>query len=248
MIRTKLCIAAAAMALIQPAPLLADKAQDAVAAESRTDADRALDAGRQPTEVLRFSGIEAGQSVADFMAGDGYFTAMIADLVGPGGVVYAVNPVRFHNPEVWKQRLAAHANIRTMAVPPRAMQLAPGSVDTIFAHLVFHDLYWESERYEFPRLDVDGVLANWFAAIRPGGQVIVVDHMGPAGDPREVTGRLHRIAPDTVIAAMTGAGFRLTERSDMLRRSEDDHTHNVFDEEVRGKTDRFVMKFQKPGW
>lgn len=238
--------ALAGLLFMQAAPALAGEVEDAVAAQSRSDADRALDEGRKPAEILSFAGVEQGDVVADYMAGGGYYTAMIADLVGRNGAVYAINPARFHNPNAWEQRLAAHHNIRVMAVAPKAMLLAPGSVDMIFTHLTFHDIYWESERYEFPRLDVDAVLANWFAAVKPGGHVIVADHVGPDGDPRAVTEALHRIAPGTVVAAMQRAGFALVGESDVLQRSEDDHSLNVFDEAIRGKTDRFVMKFQKP--
>ncbi|HSM53870.1 MAG TPA: methyltransferase domain-containing protein [Erythrobacter sp.] len=246
MIRIMFGSALVALALAQAAPAWADEVDDALAAKSRSEADRALDEGRHPADVLRFAGVAPGNTVADFMAGGGYYSALLADLVGRKGAVYAINPTRFYNAEEWAQRVAAHGNIRTMAVDPRAMLLAPGSVDMIFTHLNFHDLYWESERFGFPRLDVEGVLANWFAAVKPGGHVIVIDHVGPAGDPREVTEAVHRIAPENVVAAMTQAGFVLEAQSDVLRRSNDDLSKNVFDESVRGKTDRFMMKFQKP--
>ena len=180
------------------------------------------------------------------MAGGGYYSALLADLVGKKGAVYAINPTRFYNAQEWAQRVAAHGNIRNMAVDPRAMLLAPGSVDMILTHLNFHDLYWESERFGFPRLDVEGVLANWFAAVKPGDHVIVIDHVGPTGDAREVTEAVHRIAPENVVAVMAQAGFVLEAQSDVLQRSNDDLSKNVFEESVRGKTDRFMMKFQKP--
>jgi len=246
MINHKLIAGLACVAMASAAPVWADPADDAVAAETRTDEDRALDESRQPAGVLRFANPAEGQTVADFMSGGGYYAAMLADMVGPAGAVYAVNPVGFHNIEAWEARSAVHRNIRTMPVNPRQMMLAPASVDMIFTHLVFHDLYWESERFQFPRLDEEAVLANWFAAVRPGGHVIVVDHVGPAGDTREVTANLHRINPATVVDAMQAAGFVLVDQSDMLRRSDDDMTKNVFDESVRGKTDRFMMKFQRP--
>ncbi|GAA4045625.1 class I SAM-dependent methyltransferase [Parerythrobacter jejuensis] len=229
-------------------PLVAQtqEADAAVASESRTEADRALDESRQPADVLRFAGIREGDRVADFMAGGGYYTALIADIVGKDGLVYAINPTGFHDAAAWKQRMAAHSNIRPIVTEPRGMQLAPQSVDTIFTHLVFHDLYWESERFNFPRLDEKFMLANFFAAVKSGGTVIVIDHTGPAGDTRKVTADLHRIAPATVVSAMQEAGFRLIDQSDMLQRTNDDQSKNVFDESVRGKTDRFILKFQKP--
>ena len=246
MFKRVLIAALAGAAIAGTAPVLAGSVEDAVAADTRTDADRELDEGRMPTEVLTFAGVSEGDVVADFMAGSGYYTAMLADIVDDEGTVYAVNPTNFHDAEAWEARLAAHGNIRPMPVTPRQMMLAPGSVDMIFAHLVFHDLYWESERFQFPRLDEKAVLANWYAAVKPGGHVIVVDHVGPAGDTRQITEDLHRIDPDTAIAAMTAAGFELVAQSNVLRRSDDDHSVSVFDESVRGKTDRFIMKFQKP--
>ena len=241
-----LLAAAAGLALAVPLPVWAQSVDAVVADQARSAEDRALDAERMPLDVLNFAKVQKGQVVADFMAGGGYYTAMLADLVGSKGTVYAINPLSFHNPEAWEKRLAADGNIRPMVSDARAMQLAPGSVDMIFAHLVFHDLYFESERFKFPRLDVEFMVANWYAAVKPGGTVVIIDHVGPAGDTREIVNAVHRIDPDTVIRDMTKAGFRLVEQSDVLRRSNDDLSKSVFDEGIRGKTDRFMMKFQKP--
>jgi predicted methyltransferase len=227
-------------------PVFAQSVDAAVANKGRSAEDRALDADRMPLDVLGFAQVERGAVVADFMAGGGYYTAMLADVVGPKGTVYAINPLTFHDPEVWEKRLAADSNIRTLVTDARAMQLAPASVDMIFTHLVYHDLYFESERFKFPRLDVDFMLANWYAALKPGGTVVIVDHVGLAGDTREIVNAVHRIDPETVVRDMTRAGFKLTEQSDVLRRSNDDLSKSVFDESLRGQTDRFIMKFQKP--
>lgn len=227
-------------------PALADPASDAVADQSRSEADRALDEGRNPVEVLRFSGPKEGDVIADFMAGDGYYSALLAEIVGPMGAVYALNPAAFHNPEIWEARTDKHSNIRPIGTHNRAMVLAPDSVHMIFTNQTFHDIYWTSERFQMERIDERAILANWFAALEPGGHVIVIDHVGPAGDTRQVTADLHRIDPATVVGAMQAAGFVLVDKSEMLHRSDDDMTKNVFDESVRGKTDRFMMKFQKP--
>lgn len=243
-----IALALAATGLLVAGPAYASSAciETAVADTSRSEANRALDESRKPAAVLEFSDINSGDVVADFMAGGGYYTEMIAGVVGKKGRVYAINPNGFHNAEAWVPISKRHPNIRTMPVEPRQMMIAPSSVDTIFTHLVFHDLYWESEQYKFPKLDVEMVLANWFAGVKSGGTVIVVDHAGPSGDPREITTKLHRIDSARVISDMTKAGFVLDSQSDMLRRSEDDGSVLVFDPSVRGKTDRFVMKFRKP--
>jgi predicted methyltransferase len=238
-----------ALALLAlPAPALA-KPSDyaaAVADSAREAKDRAQDPSRMPAEILDFAAVSHGQVVADFMAGNGYFSEMIARAVGPRGTVYVLNPPNFHDGKVWDKVAARRPNIRTLAVPIAQMQLAPASIDTMFTHLVFHDLYWESEKFKFPRNDVPAVLADWFRAVKPGGHVVVIDHVGPAGDPRDVVERLHRIDPAQVKADMAAAGFVLVGESSVLQRSDDAHDKNVFDPAIRGKTDRFMLKFRRP--
>jgi predicted methyltransferase len=97
-----------------------------------------------------------------------------------------------------------------------------------------------------PRTDPNQVLATLFAAMKPGGTVAVVDHVGPSGDTRAIVEKLHRIDPETVKADFQRAGFVLDGESNLLRVASDDHTKNVFDPAVRGKTDRFAFRFKKP--
>ena len=82
--------------------------------------------------------------------------------------------------------------------------------------------------------------------MKPGGIVAIVDHVGPAGDTRALVEKLHRIDPATVKADMAAAGFVLEAESDMFANPEDDVNKLVFDPSVRGKTNRFVMRFRKP--
>ncbi|WP_408591744.1 class I SAM-dependent methyltransferase [Novosphingobium sp.] len=216
----------------------------AVADKTRSEADRALDEGRKPAQILAFAAFKPGQVIADW--GGGYYSAMLADVVGPKGRVYAVvNGSRWKADE-WEPALKAHPALRVLAVPPLAQALAPASLDAIFANFEYHDLYWESEKYDYPHREVPRVLANWFAALKPGGSVIIIDHAGPAGDPRVVAGQLHRIDPARVRADMAQAGFVFDGESGVLARSDDPHTLPIFDASVRGKTDRFVLKFRRP--
>lgn len=219
----------------------------AVADPARPDASRKMDEGRMPEAILAFAGFKPGDVIADWGAGGGYYSEMIADVVGPKGRVYAVNAPAFFKPEAWDPLLKAHPNVMPLIAPAQAQSLAPGSVDAIFAHLEYHDLYFISEKFHHPKLDVPAVLANWYAAVRPGGQVIVIDHVALPGDPWENTNKYHRIDPEQVKRDLTSAGFVLEGESDVLHRSDDPHTVLVFDPSVRGKTDRFVLKFKKPG-
>jgi len=240
---------AAALAAMLAAPPLAAAPGDyarVVADTTRSEANRKLDESRNPAAVLDFAGYEKGDVVADFMAGGGYYTELISRTVGPRGRVYALEPSSFYDAKVWDALTAGNRNVSTLVAPVAAMQLAPKSVDSVFAHLVYHDLYWESEKYKYARVEPAAVAANWYAALKPGGTLVIVDHVGPGGDTRALVEKLHRIDPATVKADMAAAGFELVAESDVLQRSDDDHSTNVFDPKVRGKTDRFMMKFRRP--
>lgn len=213
----------------------------------RSDAMRKLDEGRMPAEVLAFAGIKPGQTVMDFFAGSGYYSLLFARAVGPKGMVFAANPPGENDPKAWEGWADKVPNLHVMVAEVPQMRFAPRSIDVIFTNLNYHDLYWESEKYHFPRQDVPKVLASWFTEVKPGGHVVIVDHAAnPGGDPREVADKLHRIDPERVKADMIAVGFVLEAESAVLRRSEDDRTKLVFDPSVRGKTDRFMLKFRRP--
>jgi predicted methyltransferase len=235
--------------LLLAAPPLAAAPSDyaaAVSSPARDARDRALDAGRMPAEVLDFAGIARGQVVVDYFSGTGYYAEMIATAVGRQGTVYALNPTAFHQPSDFAARTARHRNLRVMTGEVPTLQLAPASVDLLFNHLNYHDLYWQSERFKFNRLDVPQVLAHWFSMVKPGGHVVLIDHAGPAGDPRDVVERLHRIDPERVKADMAAAGFILVAESNLLHRSDDGLDKGVFDAAIRGRTSRFMLKFRRP--
>lgn len=250
--RTIVLTAAAAMLMALPAQGSARPAHRptpiaaAIADVHRGDADRALDESRKPADVLAFAGFKPGQTVADWGAGGGYYSRLIADVVGPKGRVYAILTPAFTKKEAWDKLTRDYTNVLPMMLPVKAQTLAPASLDAIFAHLEYHDLYFASEKYDLPPRDVDAVLRNWFAAVKPGGSVVIVDHVGPAGDPRDVVEKFHRIDPARVRTDLERAGFVFEAESDVLRRNEDPHDVGVFDPSVRGKTDRFTMRFRRP--
>ncbi len=82
--------------------------------------------------------------------------------------------------------------------------------------------------------------------MKPGAVLGVVDHFAEAGSPRETGNSVHRIDPGIVISELEIAGFVLDGTSDVLRNMDDDYGKSVFDPELRGKTDRFVLRFRKP--
>lgn len=239
--------------LLAAAPLAAHAAPAnvtaAVADAARPEDARKLDEGRKPAEVLRFLGLEAGDRALDVMTGAGYYAELMAKAVGPQGSVVALEPPVFLNDKgkaEFDKLLARAPNVELLMQMPGEMKLAPASFDFALLHMVYHDFYWESAQYKFPRMDPDAALKTLFAAMKPGGIVGVVDHVGKPGDTRVAADKLHRIDPETVKADFARAGFVLDGESDLLRVPADDGSKLVFDPSVRGKTDRIVYRFRKP--
>lgn len=244
---------AASLAAFVAAPLAASPADyaAAVAPEGRPGPQVALDEGRKPAEILDFLQVKPDQRVLDFFAGQGYFTRILARAVGPKGEVTAFEPDSFYGdaPSIanWNAISNAQKNVKLSVAPMKDFAAPANSFDSALLNLVYHDLYWASEQYKFPRVEPDAILVQLFKAMKPGGVVAVTDHFGPAGDPRVVVEKLHRIDPETVKADFARAGFTFDGEGDALRIATDDQSKNVFDPAVRGKTDRFMLRFRKPG-
>jgi predicted methyltransferase len=202
----------------------------------RSSEERALDAARKPDEVLKFYGVKAGDKVADIWAGRGYYTAILAQVVGPKGVVYSVNPSARYPEAAERWKKPGFSNIKTIdgtldqvALPQDA------SLDFVIIHLNYHDLAPEARIAMNKRI---------LGALKRGGIYGVVDHSAKDGTGNEAVKTLHRIDKALVIQEVTGAGFKLAKEGEMLRRPEDPRDFNVNKE--RNKDDRFVLAFQKP--
>lgn len=247
-----LALAGCATAIDDAALSAAASAQIAasVAAPSRKAEHRALDEGRKPAEVLGFLGVRPGMAAADIFTGSGYWAEIMARAVAPGGSVVAFEPTQFYNGKgkVEIDALAAALpSTRVQAFPFERFSAPPNSFDMAMISLNYHDLYWEAERFKVGRSDPDAFLRNLYAAMRPGGVVGVIDHVGPAGDTRAIVEKTHRIDPATVRADFARAGFRLEAESPILANPADDYSKSVFDPAIRGKSDRLLFKFRKPG-
>jgi len=250
--KTALAILALAMAMPAAAKAPGRAPADVAAgvAQSGRPKDRVdLDEVRKPAEVLRFMGLRKGDHVLDYFTGTGYYAEIMASAVGPQGRVVGWNSAAFN--ERAKEALDGiakrHSNFSYYGTPATAIAFAPNSFDFALLHLVYHDAYWESVQYKVPRIDPNTVVQAIWNAVKPGGTVAVIDHVATAGgDTREVVEKLHRIDPAVVRADFERAGFVLEAQSDMLRVPADDHSKNVFDPSIRGRTDRFMYRFRKP--
>lgn len=239
------------LAMTTPAWSAPADVRTAVAAVSARSPDNLkLDEGRKPAELLAFLGLERGMRVLDLFGGNRYWAEIIAPSVGPQGQVVVWNPTQFTN-DKRRAEFADFAGRQTNAFfsasPMEQPNLAPGIYDFALMNLDYHDVYWESTERKIPRMEPDAWLKVLYAALKPGGVIGVIDHAAaPGGDTRAVVEKLHRIDPAVVRADFERAGFVLEAESDLLRNPADDLSVNVFDEKIRGKTDRFIFKFRKP--
>lgn len=219
-----------------------------VASPDRSDADRALDAGRKPVELLGFIDVGPGMRVADLMSGGGYTAELLARAVGSSGVVYSQNTrfvlQRFAE-KPWTARLATPAMRNVVRVesalesplPPEAVHL-----DAVVMILFYHDTVWQ-------QVDRAAMNKAIYAALRPGGSFVVVDHSGRPGSGATETQTLHRIEEKVVREEIEAAGFRLAAEADFLRNPGDARDWNdspTAAGERRGTSDRFVLRFVKP--
>lgn len=240
------------LALATPVAAMA-KAPDyaaAIADPKRPAEAKALDEGRKPAETLAFLGLKPGMKAADIVTGSGYWAEIMADVVGPKGKVTGFEPSQFtakpESQQKWQALQARRPEVRWASYPFEAFTAPAGSFDFTLISLNYHDLYWQSEKFGIPFTDPAAFVKALYAATRPGGIVGVIDHVGPAGDTRAIVDRLHRIDPAVVKADFTTAGFVLDGESPLLANPQDDHSKNVFDPAIRGKTDRFLFRFRKP--
>jgi predicted methyltransferase len=202
-----------------------------------------LDPAWKAPEVVAFIGLKAGDKVADIVAGR--LTASLAQAVGPSGKVYAVETAEVAKayPEALKhmKTLANQSPNVIVSAEPVASALPPG-LDAVFIRQNYHDLY---DKFMGPA-DVPAFNKAVFAALKPGGVYVVLDHAAAVGSGVGATDTLHRIDPARVKTDVLAAGFKLDAESSILANKADDHTKNVFDPSVRGHTDQFLFRFKKP--
>jgi predicted methyltransferase len=232
------------------APHLSAAISAAIQDGTRPASDTERDTNRKPAQTLAFTGIKAGDKVADYAAGQGYFTRLFAGVVGPSGHIYASVPAPlFKYPNIVKGTadleayVAAHPNVSMSFGSPLEAARYPERLDAFFISQNYHDLHDPF----MGSVDMVAFNRQVFQALKPGGVYIVLDHVAAPGSSPDVTDTLHRIEPDVVRREVEAAGFMFEGESAALANTEDPHTAGVFDPSIRGKTDQFILKFRRPG-
>jgi predicted methyltransferase len=242
-------LALVALCVWTPAGAADDVYRDAVTNPERPAADRERDANRRPAEVLQFAGIGPGMVVLDLFSGGGYYTEIIASIVSADGHVDAHSNAAYLNfvGDEFKDRHANDRlkNVTVLMAENNELDLEVGRYDAVFLALTYHDFYLPSAE-GWPQIDIDEILSELHAGLKPGGVITIIDHYAVRGSSTESASEFHRIDPAIVISDMEAAGFELDETSDLLRNPDDDLSKSVFDPALRGQTDRFMLRFRRP--
>ena len=211
-------------------------------------ADKVDDSRRKVALVMTFAEVKAGQKVLELIPGTGYFTRVFSAIVGPKGHVYTVWPQEMaeYSAKGFEKlsALAAqphYANI-SLLKEPAAKLTSPEPVDLVFTSQNYHDY---PDKF-MGNVDPAVLDQQVFAALKPGGLFVVIDHVAPAGSGMQDTETLHRIDPAIVKQQVLAAGFVFDGESNALRNPADPHTATVFDKSIRGHTDQFIYRFRKP--
>jgi len=241
----------ASLAILAGLSAVAATAQDAkapdyeaiVASPDRSEADRQTDQRRQPAKMLAFTGVRTGMKVLDMDANAGYSTELLARAVGPDGVVYAQDSAavieRFVKDkfDIRAQKPAMKNVVHVIRnfddpIPPDVSGL-----DLITFFFAYHDVtYMPVDRAEMNK--------KMFAALKPGGLLVIADHSARPGDGTNVAKTFHRIEESTLRQEIEAAGFKLAGEADFLRHPEDPRDAAVFRPAI--PVDEFVLKYQKP--
>ena len=215
----------------------------AVADPARPTADTARDAERKPAQIVAFAGVKPGDTVVELMPGGGYFTRILSKTVGPKGHVYGLVP------EGFAKRPGALDGINALAAQYGNVTIMPVDLAS-FTIPAPADVVWTSENYhDFhngPTANIPGLNKAVFAALKPGGVYYIEDHAAAKGAGTTTTSTLHRIEAAATIKEVEAAGFKLDGQSDLLANPADTHDKAVFDPSIRGKTDKFALRFRKP--
>jgi predicted methyltransferase len=238
-----------------------------LAGSQRTAADRGRDQYRHPKRTLLFFGIQPGMRVLQVWPESGWYTEIIAPLLQAKGryiaAVIAPDPgSRFLEARVasYRRLLASRPDLyggaRVVSFPLNGSDvLPPRSVDMV---LSFGDLH------EWMALgDAQQALATIYRVLAPGGVFGVVDNRGDPSVPQDPRAKSGYVRQDYAIRLIEAAGFRLVASSEVNANPRDtrnypagvwtlppDYRLGNFDRakyEAIGESDRFTLKFVKPG-
>lgn len=208
--------------------------------------DMQRDEHRKPFETFQFLGLEEGMTALDVAAYAGYTTEMLAAAVGPDGKVYCQNTstVLERYADGYYER-TIRERLEDDRLPNVVLHVTEyddlgldGEVDVAFLGNMIHDFHYRDGDEK-----ALAFLGSIYRALKPGGVLGVMDHVGEKGGDNAP---LHRIDPDVVRGLIRQAGFVIEAESDLFANPGDDHLKMVYDDSIYLRTDKFLFKTRKP--
>jgi len=252
---------------------VSDALDAAIGGEHRREQDRARDRFRHPKETLELFGLRPDMTVVEIWPASGWYTDILAPVLRDGGKLYAAQygddpPFEYQQREMeaLEAKLESRPDVygdvtRTALDFEPGTTIAPdGSADLVVTFRNVHN--WFDEGYGPPDA-AEIAFRKMYAALKPSGVLGVVDHRWPdpaTEDPAAANGY---VSEERVIRLAEAAGFELAGRSDVNGNPRDtrDHPNGVWtlppdlaappDQRAKyveiGESDRFTLKFTKPG-
>lgn len=262
--------AALAFALVA-SPALAAPAVDpalaaAIAGPQRSEANKARDQYRYPAETLTFFGITPTMTVVEISPSGGWYTEILAPYLRANGTYYAAhnNPAASERAKEsvtkFEGKLAADPAVYgkvKLTVFGKGVydKLAPaGSADAVLTFRNVHNWYMNGFAPQ--------AFAAFYAALKPGGTLGVVEHRLPESMPDAMQEKSGYMKMSTVVKLAEAAGFKLVAQSDINANPKDRHDYpkgvwtlppNYAEGDTDrakyaaiGESDRMTLKFAKP--
>ena len=200
------------------------------------------------SELIRFARVDAGSTVIDVYPGDGDWTRLFSDVVGPEGRVFSFVPTEIADlkpDQVSRMQTLAkepgRENVEAVSADLVALPESSQSLDVVWLHLFYHDLH--TALLQTRGATPAGFNRAVFERLKPGGLYVIVDHVAATGTGASRAESLHRIDPAAVRKEVETAGFVLDAESTVLANKDDPHSTKVFDPSIKGETDRFAYRF-----
>lgn len=168
--------------------------------------------------VVGAVGLREGARIADIGAGTGLYALLFAEMVGEEGAVYAIDiEPRFL--KLINQRASDldHENITSVLGRNESITLPPGSVDVVFISDTYN--YFE---------DPQKLMRSVHTALRPGGNLFVLDFDIKSDAPRTPSNEHVRVGKEALASEIESVGFKLVE-----------------DVDVDGLFETYMLRFEK---
>ena len=236
---------------------VSDAITAAVAAPTRTPTNLARDAFRHPAETLAFFGVDPDETLLELYPGGGWYSEILGPLLRVSGTYYAAPPPG-KGQDAFSAKVAAdparYGKVKIVSWPPAADAIATGSLDTILTFRNVHNLVMNGT--------AERDFATFFALLKPGGTLGVVDHRLPEDRTAEAEKTSGYVKLSSVLKLAEAAGFVLEAQSEINANPKDkaDHPKGVWtlppilalgaqDREAYlaiGESDRMTLRFRKP--